>query len=96
MTLVEFNEHIKNKEKPEGMNPYLEAMYEDALGHWDRAHDIIQDIPGIYGNWIHAYLHRKEGDHWNARYWYTNAGKPRPNYDLEQEWKEIATELLKM
>lgn len=96
MSLQEFKTHIKNRQKPDELNPYLEAMYEDALGDWEKAHEIAQNCGDMYGNWIHAYLHRKEGDRWNARYWYGNAGKTMPNYSLDREWEEICEELLRL
>lgn len=65
-------------------------------GKWDAAHDLCQDIPGNAGSWIHAWLHREEGDLGNAGYWYARAGKPIPPKDLtlEQEWMAIASELV--
>ena len=65
-------------------------------GQWDAAHDLCQEIQGSAGSWIHAYLHREEGDHANAAYWYARAGKPVPIPAtlLADEWLEIATALL--
>jgi len=94
MTLEEFKKAIKNKKKPEKLDPHLEAMYEDAIGNWDGAHDIAQNISNKLGSLIHAYLHRKEGDNWNANYWYNQAGRKMPNISLEQEWNAICFELL--
>ena len=62
---------------------------------WDGAHRVAQDIESPDGAWIHAYLHRKEGDTSNAGYWYCRAGKPVSRATLEEEWDEIATALLK-
>ena len=66
----------------------------DAKGDWEKSHNIAQDIHSDTGSWIHAYLHRKEGDIFNADYWYSKAGKKRPSVSLEKEWEEIVTDLL--
>ena len=69
-------------------------MWEDAKGHWDAAHSIAQDIEDQTGSWIHAYLHRKEGDLGNAGYWYRRAGKPEAQDTLDEEWARIVLSLL--
>jgi hypothetical protein len=66
----------------------------DAKGEWGKAHVLIQDVTDKKAAWIHAYLHRKEGDIFNADYWYHRADKKRPDISLEKEWEEIAEELL--
>ncbi len=71
------------------MNVYIEALEADRHGDWDRAHDLIQDLSSMEAAWIHAYLHRKEGDDWNARYWYSRAGKPFYEGDLASEWAQL-------
>ena len=63
---------------------------------WDKAHKIAQDINDSNGAWIHAYLHRKEGDESNASYWYSHAGRKFSNLSLEEEWDEIAEAMLKI
>lgn len=68
------------------MNVYIEALEADRHGDWDRAHELIQDLPSKEAAWIHAYLHRKEGDDWNARYWYSSADKPFFHGTHEDEW----------
>jgi hypothetical protein len=67
--------------------PCQKALYWDKQGDWDRAHRIVQDVHSTDAAWVHAYLHRKEGDTWNAAYWYSRAGKPFYNNSLEEEWK---------
>ena len=79
---------------PEMVSAYLQAMWFDDKGDWDKAHDIIQDIDDSKAALIHAYLHRKEGDASNARYWYNRAGKPFPALSVQQEWEEIVKDLL--
>ncbi|SFS10208.1 hypothetical protein SAMN05421771_1760 [Granulicella pectinivorans] len=72
----------------------LLALWWDAKGDWKQAHEIAQDVEGADGAWVHAYLHRKEGDTWNAGYWYRRAGRPEARGSLREEWEEIVTELL--
>ncbi len=57
---------------------HLRALWYDLNGDWDTAHGIVQRMSDTHAMWIHAYLHRKEPDEWNAKYWYRNAGKPYP------------------
>ena len=71
---------IQHKEK------LLEALQKDKAGDWDGAHRIVQQIDTIESNSIHAYLHRKEPDLNNARYWYTRVGKPMPETSFDEEW----------
>jgi hypothetical protein len=72
----------------------LLALWHDAKDDWDASHNIAQDIHSNDGSWIHAYLHRKEGDAGNAGYWYRKAGKPYPSASLEKEWESIVSVLL--
>ena len=82
---------------PSGISPAVEAMWLAKAGRWDAAHDLCQDIEGAAGAWIHAWLHREEGDFSNAAYWYARAGKPVPAaaVSLEEEWLQIAGTLLR-
>jgi len=73
----------------------LTALWYDAKGDWNKSHKITQDINGTNAAWVHAYLHRKEGDSGNASYWYSRAGKSFSNKSLEEEWEEIVEALLK-
>jgi hypothetical protein len=88
MTFDQFNETLADKNPP-AVNDYLRALLYDAKGDWEKSHKIIQDIETKEGAHIHAYLHRKEGDDWNADYWYAKAGKKRPSISLDQELKEL-------
>lgn len=74
--------------------PLLQALWHDAHGDWSRAHSLAQDIDTPDAARIHAYLHRKEGEDWNARYWYRRAGQPAFTGSLEDEWHTLATALL--
>ena len=93
---MEFNEFLLslNEDSPPSLKPTLTALWFDGKGDWDRAHNIVQDIDSTMASWIHAYLHRKEGDFGNAGYWYSRAGKTQPSHDLETEWKELVMELI--
>lgn len=75
--------------------PTLQALWHDWRGNWEEAHRLAQEVTGRDGDWIHAYLHRKEGDLGNAAYWYLRAGRAMPGatVTLEAEWTAIATEL---
>jgi hypothetical protein len=70
------------------------ALWHDAAGDWEAAHRVAQDVETAEGAWVHAYLHRKEGDIGNAGYWYRRAGKPAASGSLEAEWQAIAAALL--
>ncbi|RPI70646.1 MAG: hypothetical protein EHM47_11745, partial [Ignavibacteriales bacterium] len=78
----------------ENLNNLLAALWYDAKNNWDKAHEITQDIEGKDSAWVHAYLHRREGDNGNASYWYSRAGKSFPDKTLEEEWEEIVSALL--
>lgn len=94
MTLEQFETSLSGEAPPQGLTSSLAAMWYDGKGDWEQAHNIAQDIPTREGSWVHAYLHRKEGDDWNANYWYNRAGRSMPDTTLEQEWKEMVRSLL--
>jgi hypothetical protein len=94
MNLSLFKESLSGNQPPANTNVYLQALWFDAKGNWDKAHTLIQDVPDKNASWIHAYLHRKEGDIWNADYWYSKAGKKRPSFSLDEEWEELVNALL--
>lgn len=81
---------------PKDLSPVEKTLWHARAGKWDVAHDLCQDLPGIAGSWIHAYLHREEGDASNAAYWYSRAGKPMPpsSLTLDEEWMRIAEALI--
>jgi len=72
----------------------LLALWWDARGDWDRAHEVAQETGGRDGAWVHAYLHRKEGNVGNAAYWYRQAGRPVERGELRAEWESIVAEFL--
>ncbi|MDH4092196.1 MAG: hypothetical protein OEV74_09120 [Cyclobacteriaceae bacterium] len=94
MTLSEFKEFVNQTAPPLEFNALLQALWHDAKGNWDAAHNLAQNVNSKEGAWIHAYLHRKEGDLSNASYWYHQANQPVSNKTLAEEWEEIATALL--
>jgi hypothetical protein len=81
---------------PAGLTPLILSLWLAKKGRWGASHEVAQDIHESDGSWVHAYLHRVEGDIGNARYWYSRAGKPAKGVDdsLDQEWREIAATLL--
>ncbi len=79
---------------PAGLSGPLTAMWHAAKGAWDEAHHIVQDDGGKEAAWVHAHLHRIEGDEANAGYWYGRAGKPHGTGPLDDEWQAIVTALL--
>ncbi|UFS87352.1 hypothetical protein LPJ38_27435 [Bradyrhizobium daqingense] len=76
------------------LNAPLAGLWWAAKGDWDRAHGIVQDESSREAAWVHAYLHRVEGDLGNAGYWYRQAGQPAAKDSLEAEWERIAATLL--
>jgi len=95
MTLEEFNASLQHDTPPSGLNPFLTALWYDAKGDWQASHTIAQDLASKDAAWIHAYLHRKEGDLWNADYWYQRAGRIRPETTLKEEWENLLVSFLK-
>ena len=96
MSFAEFQDSLRAAEPPAGLAPAVQALWHDARGDWDRPHDCAQAAPGRAGSWVHAYLHRKEGDLGNAGYWYARAGRTTPprSVTLEAEWADLARTLL--
>lgn len=72
----------------------LQSLWWDAREEWEKAHETCQKDDSSDCAWVHAYLHRKEGDESNAQYWYSRAGKKIPELSLEAEWTAIAEDLL--
>jgi hypothetical protein len=75
---------------PRELSPPLTALWHDARDEWDAAHQVAQELDDGTGAWIHAYLHRKEGDLDNAAYWYRRAGRPVASDSLDAEWERLA------
>ena len=93
MRLGDFRDSLSKTKPPDELGSLLRALWHDAKGDWSRAHEIVQDEEGRDAAWVHAYLHRKEGDLSNAGYWYGRAGRPACTTSLEDEWEAIAVAL---
>ena len=89
-----FNHTLDMGAPPEDFSKELKALWWERKNYWDKAHDIVQNLPGKDAAWVHAYLHRKEGDEDNAAYWYNKAGQSIPGMDLNEEFREIIKALL--
>jgi hypothetical protein len=94
MNLAVFRQSLAAAAPPGGLTLALQALWHDGRGDFDRAHELAQSDEGGPGDWVHAYLHRKEGDAGNAAYWYRRAGRPVCREPLDAEWEAIASALL--
>ena len=94
MTPEQFRESLKGNSPPADLNLALVGLWWDAKGDWTRAHESAQQDEGPAGSWVHAYLHRKEGDSSNAAYWYSRCGRRPSTASLEREWEEIVAGLV--
>ena len=95
--MINFEEFLRMKDEgvvPDDIPPLLQALLLDASGDWENAHRIAQNALSRDGSWVHAYLHREEGDLANASFWYRSAGRPTPGISLDEEWEYIAMALL--
>lgn len=95
MTFEQFQQSLQDTAPPAGLNLALQALWMDARDDWHAAHELAQQQDENGGAWVHAYLHRKEGDRFNAGYWYRKAGRPHCELSLEAEWKAMVKALLK-
>ncbi len=94
MDLETFKASLDQDVPPEGLGPALQALWHKAKGNWDEAHRLSQAQDDELGAWVHAHLHRVEGNNANADYWYRRAGRPRSSAPLNDEWEEIVSALL--
>jgi hypothetical protein len=94
MTVDDFKRTVSEGSPPKNISPPLLALWHDARGDWNAAHETAQSVEDETGAWVHAYLHRKEGDAANALYWYRRARKLMPDDALSTEWERILTALL--
>jgi hypothetical protein len=94
MDFAKFKASLTLDAPPEGIDHALRALWWDGKGDWAKAHQCAQKEEGENGAWVHAYLHRREGDLSNAAYWYRRAGKKAADGALEAEWEAIARALL--
>ena len=89
MTVEDFKTSLEENFPPAELNTLLLALWYDAKGNWEKSHDLVSEDHSIEGAHIHAYLHRKEGDLWNADYWYRRAGEIRKEISLNEEWEYL-------
>ena len=94
MDITGFKSSLELDNPPEELSRPLQALWWDGKGDWDKAHTTAQEVSDADGAWVHAYLHRKEGDEGNAAYWYSRAGKPKSSVSLDEEWEEIVQAML--
>jgi hypothetical protein len=94
MTLAEFKRTLSKPKPPAGLAPALAALWWAGKDNWDKAHAIVMEEGGKDCAWVHAYLHRVEGDLGNAGYWYRQAERPLPKRPLAAEWEAIVQTLL--
>ncbi|MEA2899226.1 MAG: hypothetical protein QOJ84_4841 [Bradyrhizobium sp.] len=94
MTTAAFKSSLSGAAPVPDVSPPLAALWWVAKGNWDKAHAIVQDEEGVDAAWVHAYLHRVEGDLGNAGYWYRRAGKPVASGPVEAEWDSVLSALL--
>ncbi len=94
MTVDDFRQSLTAAQPPAELTFALVGLWWDAKGDWTRAHESAQRDEGPAGSWVHAYLHRKEGDQANAAYWYSRAEKPVCRQSLDAEWLGIVRDLL--
>lgn len=94
MTFEAFKQSIQERDEPPPVELALQALWVEKKGDWERAHELCQEAGNQNGDWVHAYLHRKEGDESNASYWYHRSGKSKPStLSLDEEWEMICGEL---
>ena len=94
MNLNDFKDSVASGAMPPDLSVPLQTLWLEAGGDWHRAHNSVQSAHGDDVTWVHAYLHRKEGDVSNAAYWYRRAGRTPSKRTLDEEWASIAETLL--
>lgn len=93
-TLAEFQQSLSLTQPPAGLPVQLKSLWYDGKGDWAKAHAAVDQLNDRASAWVHAYLHRKEGDIWNADYWYSRAGQTRPDVSLQEEWEQLVEAFL--
>ena len=93
-SLAEFKASLTSEHPVSGLSVQLKSLWYDGKGDWHQAHAQVDHLTDQSSAWVHAYLHRKEGDIGNADYWYRKAGQIRPNVSLEKEWEQLVLEFL--
>ena len=93
-TLTEFKASLDAEQPTDGLSVQLKSLWYDGKGDWHQAHAQVDHLADQASAWVHAYLHRKEGDIWNADYWYSKARQVRPDISLEAEWEQLVLHFL--
>jgi len=95
MKAEEFRASLSGSAPPAGLAAPVEALWWDAKGDWARAHGLVDELETPDGMAVHAYLHRREGEEWNADYWYGKAGRGFRRETLEAEWEALVEGLMR-
>ncbi len=93
-TLTEFKASLNLEQPVSGLSVQLKSLWYDGKGDWHKAHAQVDQLADQQSAWVHAYLHRKEGDIWNADYWYSKAKHKRPDVSLDDEWEQLVVAFL--
>lgn len=93
-TLTEFKASLELSQPANDLSVQLKSLWYDAKGDWNKAHAQVDQLNDPQSAWVHAYLHRKEGDTGNASYWYRKAGQVPANLSLQAEWEQLVTHFL--
>jgi hypothetical protein len=94
MTPEAFRASLADTDPPQGLAPAVRGLWHDGRGDWESAHRAVQDATDDDSAWVHAYLHRKDGDLWNAAYWYSRSGREPATGPLQEEWATLVAALL--
>ncbi len=94
MTIIQWQDSLKQQNPPKELNNIQKSLWYISKGNWDKAHSIVQFIFSKNAAWVHAFIHRVEGDNANANFWYRNAGKEFPNTDQKQEYNQLVETLV--
>lgn len=92
--LAAFLDSLAADHPPQGLDPVFAGLWRGLKGEWGLAHGLVQDLDSAEAAWVHAWLHRIEGDDWNAGYWYRRAGREPASGDTDEEGRAIAAALL--
>ena len=92
--ITEFKSSLRLDEPDSELSVQLKSLWYDGKGDWNNAHAKVDQLTDKASAWVHAYLHRKEGDIWNAGYWYRRAGQIRPNLSLQEEWEQLVSQFI--
>lgn len=93
MDVAYFKQSLSQNQPETTLSVHLKSLWYDARGDWQKAHDLIDQLTDQKSARLHAYLHRKEGDTWNADYWYSKVGEKRPDVSLDEEWAYLVKRL---